>query len=212
MTDRALRRDAERNRRHLIASARELMARDGLGVSYEQIARAAGMGMGTVYRRFPHRDDLVDALFAEHVDTVVRLAEEAAEHDDALAGITWFLTRQLELEAEDRALGELLRAGGQSSHLVQDGRDRITPRATALVERAVRAGQLPPSTTAGDLVLVHLMVGGVMDATRGLGDALWRRALATALAGLRCAEHPDPPLDPTMIDRLYGAPPTEEHA
>lgn len=211
MTDRALRSDAERNRRHLLASARELMARDGLGVSYEQIARAAGMGMGTIYRRFPDRDDLVDALFAEHIDTVVRLAEEAAEDDDALAGITRFLTRQLELEAEDRALGELLRAGGQSSHLVQEGRERITPRATALVERAVRAGQLPPATTAGDLVLVHLMVGGVMDATRGLGDGLWRRALATALAGLRCAEHPDPPLDDTMIDRLYDAPPGDEH-
>lgn len=212
MTDRALRRDAERNRRHLLASARELMARDGLGVSYEQIARAAGMGMGTVYRRFPRRDDLVDALFAEHVDTVVRLAEEAAEEEDALAGVTRFLTLQLELEEENRALGELLRAGGQSSHLVQDGRERITPRVTALVERAVRAGQLPPTTTAGDLVLVHLMVGGVMDASRGLGDALWRRALGTALAGLRCAEHPDPPLDASMIDRLYDAPPTEENA
>ena len=205
-----LRRDAERNRQHLLASAQELMAREGLGVSYEQIARAAGMGMGTVYRRFPDRDDLVDAVFTEHIDTVVALAEQAAGHDDALEGITWFMTRQFELEAGNRALGELLRGGGQSSHLVEEGRARITPRVTALVERAVRAGQLPPTATAGDLVLVHLMVGGVMDATRGIDAGLWRRALATALGGLRVVDPPGPPLDDHTIDRLYGVPPTEE--
>ena len=211
MTEPPLRRDAERNRQHLLASARELMARDGLSVSYEQIAREAGMGMGTIYRRFPERDDLIDLLFADHIDGVVALAEQAGLQDDPWAGLTWFMTRQFELEADNRALGELLRGGGQSPRLVQLGRARITPPVTALVERAVQQGQLPATTAASDFAVVHLMVGAVMDATRGHDDDLWRRALTVALAGLRTAEHPHPPIDDQAIDRLYGAPSTQEN-
>ncbi|WP_202388086.1 TetR family transcriptional regulator [Nocardioides flavescens] len=208
MPETPLRRDAERNRQLLLSHAGELMAREGLGVTYEQIARAAGTGMGTVYRRFPERSDLVDALFAEHIDAVVGLAREASAYDDAWEGVCWFMVRQFELERDNRALGELLRGGGQSSELVARGRREITPHVTGLVERAVAAGQLPPTTGAGDLVLVHLMVGAVMDATRGSDDRLWRRALHTALAGVRTATHAEPPFPDTAIDRLYG--PTEE--
>jgi AcrR family transcriptional regulator len=212
VTDAPLRRDAERNRRLLVDTAQELMARDGLSVTYEQIARAAGTGMGTVYRRFPERDDLIDVLFADHIDGVVALAEQANAQDDAWAGLTWFMTQQFELEAGNRALGELLRGGGQSPRLVQQGRARITPLVTALVERCVQDQQLPAATAASDFAMVHLMVGAVMDATRGdhNDDDLWRRALAVAMAGLRSAEHPHPPVDDQAIDRLYGAPPTEE--
>ena len=113
--------------------------------------------------------------------------------------------------ADNRALGELLRGGGQSPRLVQLGRARITPPVTALVERAVQQGQLPATTAASDFAVVHLMVGAVMDATRGHDDDLWRRALTVALAGLRTAEHPHPPIDDQAIDRLYGAPSTQEN-
>lgn len=208
MTEPPLRRDAARNRQLLLDHAGALMAREGLGVTYEQIARAAGTGMGTVYRRFPERSDLVDALFSEHIDAVVALAREAGSHDDAWEGLCWFVTRQFELERDNRALGELLRGGGQSTDLVARGSREITPHVTALVERAVAAGQLPPTTGTGDLVLVHLMVGAVMDATRD-DDRLWRRALDTALAGVRTARHAEPAFPDTAIDRLYATP-TEE--
>jgi AcrR family transcriptional regulator len=206
VAERPLRRDAERNRQLLLRTARELMAEHGLGVSYEEIARAAGTGTGTVYRRFPERSDLVDALFAEHVDAVVELAEQACLADDPWEGLTRFMTRQFELEVHDRALGELLRNGDQSSELVRRGRARITPLVAELVERAVRAGQLPAEVVPGDLVTVHLMVGAVVDAARQVDPDLWRRALTVAFAGLRHAELPGRPPDEEVIDRLYGVP------
>ncbi|MEU8816219.1 TetR/AcrR family transcriptional regulator [Actinoplanes sp. NPDC048796] len=204
--DAPLRRDAERNRQLLLRTAYELMAVHGLEVPYEDIARAAGTGMGTVYRRFPNRQDLLDALFSDHIDTVIDLAEQAARHEDAWAGLTWFLERQLEIEAQSRGLGELLRRRGQDTTLVRRADERMTPVVTDLIARAVRAGQLPPGVTPADFVAVHVMVGSVLDASRDFAPHLWRRALAIALAGLRHAELPGDPPDETVTNRLYRDP------
>lgn len=198
-----LRRDAERNRQLLLRTASELMARKGLDVSYEEIARAAGTGTGTVYRRFPQRQKLEDTLFRQHIDAVIAIAEEAAGDDDAWAGLVRFQQRQAELEAGNRGLGELLRGRRRSSGPVAEANARITPIVAGMIERAVRAGQLPAGVTPGDLVAVHLMVGSVMDATRGFAPELWRRALAIALAGLRHADLPGDPPDAPIIEHLY---------
>ncbi|MFD5824141.1 TetR/AcrR family transcriptional regulator [Lentzea sp. NPDC060358] len=199
----ALRRDAERNRQLLLRTAFELMASDGLGVSYEDIARAAGTGMGTIYRRFPDRQDLLDALFGEHLDVVIGFAEQAAEHEDAWAGLTWFLERQLEIEARSRGLGELLRGRAQATALVQRAHERMTPLVAGLIDRAVRAGQLPAGATPADFAAVHVMVGSVLDATRAADPRLWRRALRIALAGLCHAELSGDPPDAAVIGHLY---------
>ena len=199
-----LRRDAERNRQLLLRTAYELMAVNGLDVPYEDIARAAGTGMGTMYRRFPQRQDLLDALFSEHIDTVIDLAERAARYDDAWAGLTWFLERQLEIEAQSRGLGELLRSRNQATALVRRAHDRMTPLVADLIARAVRAGQLPAGATPADFAAAHVMVGSVMDASRNFAPHLWRRALTIALAGLRHADLSGEPPDETVIDRLYN--------
>jgi AcrR family transcriptional regulator len=198
-----LRRDAERNRQLLLRTAYDLMAADGLDVTYEDIARAAGTGMGTVYRRFPQRQDLLDALFSEHIDTVIGFAEEAARHDDAWAGLTWFLERQLEIEAQSRGLGELLRGRNQATAAVQRAHARMTPLVAGLIARAVRTGQLPAGATPADFAAAHVMVGSVMDASRTFAPQLWRRALRIALAGLSHAKLSGDPPDETVIDHLY---------
>ncbi|MEU0097701.1 hypothetical protein [Streptomyces sp. NPDC006267] len=118
------------------------------------------------------------------------------------------MERQLELEAGNRGLGQLLRGGHQSSELVTRGRAQITPLAADLLERAVRAGRLPATVTPADLVTIHLMVGSVMDTARGIDPDLWRRALTVALAGLQHAELPARQPDEELIDRLYGVPAT----
>jgi AcrR family transcriptional regulator len=199
-----LRRDAERNRQLLLRTAYELMATAGLDVPYEDIARAAGTGMGTMYRRFPDRQDLLDALFGEHIATVTGFAEEAARHADAWAGLTWFLERQLELEAQSRGLGELLRSRRQATALVQQAHERMTPLVAGLIDRAVRAGQLPPGATPADFAAVHLMVGSVLDASRTFAPQLWRRALTIGLAGLRHADLSGDAPDATVINRIYN--------
>ncbi|MET9496962.1 TetR/AcrR family transcriptional regulator [Streptomyces sp. NPDC006552] len=208
MTERPLRRDAERNRQLLLETAHALMVRDGLEVTYEEIATAAGTGMGTVYRRFPDRQELVDTLFAEHIDAVVELARQACRSEDPWAGLTWFMERQLELEAGNRGLGQLLRGGHQSSELVIRGRAQITPLAADLLERAIQAGRLPATVVPADLVTIHLMVGAVMDTARHIDPDLWRRALTVALAGLQHAELPARQPDEELIDRLFGVPAT----
>ncbi|WP_229074371.1 TetR/AcrR family transcriptional regulator [Actinoplanes sp. DH11] len=199
-----LRRDAERNRRLLLRTAYELMAVKGLDVPYEDIARAAGTGMGTMYRRFPQRQDLLNALFSEHIDTVIGFAEQAARYDDAGAGLAWFLERQLEVEAQSRGLGELLRGRSQAAEVVQRAHERMTPLVAGLIARAVAAGQLPAGVTPADFAAAHLMVGSVMDASRAFAPHLWRRALRVALAGLRHADLSGDAPDETVIDHLYN--------
>jgi AcrR family transcriptional regulator len=199
-----LRRDAERNRQLLLRTAYELMATEGLDVPYEDIARAAGTGMGTMYRRFPDRQDLLDALFSEHIDTVTGFAEEASRQADAGAGLAWFLERQLELEEQSRGLGELLRRRHQATALVQRAHERMTPLVAGLIDRAVRAGQLPAGVTPADFAAVHVMVGSVLDASRAFAPQLWRRALTIGLAGLRHADLSGDPPDETVVDRLYN--------
>jgi AcrR family transcriptional regulator len=199
-----LRRDAERNRQLLLRTAYELMASKGLGVTYEDIARAAGTGMGTMYRRFPDRQDLLDALFSEHIDTVIGFAEQASGFGDAWAGLTWFLEQQLEIEAQSRGLGELLRSRNQATALVQRAHERMTPLVAGLITRAVDAGQLPAGATPADFAAVHVMVGSVLDASRVYAPQLWRRALTIALTGLQHAELAGDPPDETLIDHLYN--------
>jgi AcrR family transcriptional regulator len=86
-----LRRDAERNRRLILEHARQVVAVSGLGASHEQIAHAAGVGIGTVYRRFPRKSDLFVALFDDQLDRVVQLARAALEVPDPWTALTGFL-------------------------------------------------------------------------------------------------------------------------
>ena len=200
-----LRGDAERNRQLLLDTAFALMARDGIDVSYKEIARAAGMGMGTIYRRFPERDDLIDALFGEHIDTVTRLAQECAADPDAWAGLARFLERQLELEAGHRGLGELLRGRVQSAALVRRARAQMSPLVADMIARGVRAGQLPATVTSADFTAVYLMVGHLMAVTRTSDPDFWRRALVIGLAGLRSADLSGPQPGDDVIDSLFNA-------
>ena len=205
---RPLRRDAERNRQLVLATAQTLIADRGLSVTHEEIARAAGVGMGTVYRRFPAKQDLVDALFNAHIDAVVRLAQDARDAGDPWDGLVRFMTENLEIQAQSRGLRELLRDGRRNSALVRDARERITPIVVELVARAHAAGQLAAHVAPGDFELVELMVTGVMDAGRSVDVDIWHRALAIALAGLKEGQHlPGTPPDGAAIDRVYGVNP-----
>ncbi|MEZ0165838.1 TetR/AcrR family transcriptional regulator [Kineococcus sp. LSe6-4] len=207
-TERPLRRDAERNRRRLVECATDLMSRNGLGVSYEEVAREAGMGIGTVYRRFPDRQDLFDAVFGEHIDAVCALADDAAADEDPWRGLVGFFERQLQLEEATPALGMAMRGDAGSAAVVRRAHEHVTPVVRGLLARAADAGQVPAGLTPADLVAVHRMVGSVLDASREHAPDLWRRALAIALAGLRHADLPGPAPTDDVVEVLFGHPPT----
>jgi AcrR family transcriptional regulator len=161
------------------------MAERGLGVSLEQVATAAEVGVGTVYRRFPDRDSLVRTLFAEHVDAVVALAVQARESRDPWQGIESFLGDVFAMQAADRGLSQILRGGDLGAALAHEARLRITPVVDELVTRARDAGQVPADIGPGDMVLAEIMVGAVAERAGPDNEAIWRRALSIVLAGLR---------------------------
>src|SRR5919204_5816333 len=92
-----LRSDARRNRERLVASARELFARGGVDVPVEEVTRRAGVGMGTLYRHFATKEELIDAVLEDAFAELVGAAEQATSDEDAWAGFTSFLERALAL-------------------------------------------------------------------------------------------------------------------
>ncbi|GLY14730.1 TetR/AcrR family transcriptional regulator [Kineosporia rhizophila] len=187
---RPLRKDAERNRQRILTAARTLLAEQGLGVSHDQLAEAADVAVGTVYRRFPDKDSLLEALFAEDVDQVVELAERALEVEDAWQGLVTFVTRSLEVQAGNRGLKEFLMFN-VTSDTMTTCRARLLPLIDQIVARGHAAGVLRPGITSYDLGMIPLMVGPVMDGCRAVRPDLWRRSLEIVLAGLQaCQEKP----------------------
>src|SRR5437870_11403927 len=107
-TDRPLRKDAKLNRRKILDAARELFAERGLGVTLNDLAHHAGVGVGTVYRRFPDKAQLIDGLFEQRLEEFAELMNAALDDADPWPGFAGFLERALELQAADRCLRELV--------------------------------------------------------------------------------------------------------
>jgi AcrR family transcriptional regulator len=103
-TERPLRRDAERNRERILQAAAELFTERGLDVTLNDIAHHAGVGVGTVYRRFPDKETLIDALFEVRLAQIVALAEAQSRVEDPWEALSGFLERALEMQSADRAL------------------------------------------------------------------------------------------------------------
>jgi AcrR family transcriptional regulator len=183
--ERPLRRDAERNRGLLLAAARELFAERGLSVTLDDIAARAGLGVGTAYRRFGSRDELVEALFEERVEEIVALADAALEADDPWQGFVGLLERLVELQAGDRGLKEILLGSPAGRERVCAVRDRMRPRVVELIRRCQEAGELRADFCPSDTPLLQMMVGAIADVAPEDRPDLWRRFLGFLLDGLR---------------------------
>ncbi len=207
-----LRRDAQRNRERILAAARELFAARGLEVSVDDIAAAAGVGVGTVYRRFPDRERLVEALFEERMLDYLALAEEAAEDDDAWAGLVAYLERSLQMRTADRALHELLVRGDHAALRGQAEaiRERLTPLLEDLVHRAREQGALRADVEPLDMPLFGIMLCPLAAFSDEFAPGLWRRYLTIILDGLRArpgapSELPRPAIGERELSRAMAA-------
>jgi AcrR family transcriptional regulator len=201
---RPLRRDAERNRHRILEAAAEAFAERGLTITMDDIAEHAGVGVGTVYRRFPQKELLIEALFEERVGELVALAEEALEADDPWQGLVDFLERAQALQATNRGLKELVLSTAHGRERVACVRERLGPLAEELVRRAQASGQMRPDVDGSDLPLVQVMLGAIVDVTRDVAPETWRRMLGIIVDGLRAREVrtplPAPALDSAQID------------
>ena len=179
----ALRRDAELNRRRIIAAAHEVFRERGLAATLNDVAAHAGVGVGTVYRRFANKEELVDALFDDMIDTVASLAQQALADPDAWHGLTESLEKVCEVQAFDRGLREVMLGTGRGPQRQAQVRERVAPAVDLLVARAKEQGMLRSDVAGMDLPMIQLMVAAITDHT-GQPD-LWRRYLRLLLDGMR---------------------------
>lgn len=203
----ATRSDAVRNRAKLVTAARDLFARNGVDVSVEDVTQHAGVGMGTLYRHFPTKDELIDAVLEDAFDEIIRLAQEAAATEDAWAGLTGFFERLLELHAQNRGVKDIVALRGHGSRRAEAMRARLRPLLAQVVEGAHEQGTLRRDFTADDLSLVFWTANRVIDLTHDVAPNLWRRYLALLLDGLRpeaATPLPEPPLTRAQLTRALG--------
>jgi AcrR family transcriptional regulator len=208
----ALRRDAQSNLERVLAAAAEVFATQGLNATLADVAKHAGVGVGTVYRRFANKDDLIYEVYAQPVRTGEELARAASTTPDVWDGFVRFFETSTQMLANDRGLRELTTGGYTASlgwsrgtppdrlaALVHENHRTMGTHLTKLVRRAKKAGELRADFHATDMMLLSVGV----QAAIGLGGTerpdLYRRALGYLLDGLRPArtgvtELPAPPL------------------
>jgi AcrR family transcriptional regulator len=202
---RPLRRDAQANRNRIVAAARAAFATDGIEVSVEEIARRAAVGMGTLYRHFPTKEDLVDAVLEETFDQIVGAAEQALTEEDAWRGLCGFFEQFFALHVRNRALKDMLATQAHGRDRADAMRARMRPLIRRLVKRAQEQGALRADFAPEDMPFVIWSVGRVIEETRAVAPELWRRHLGFLLDGLRAdaaTPLPHPPLTRAQLNRV----------
>lgn len=182
---RPLRRDAERNRQRILVAAREVFADRGLDATLDDVAEHAGVGVGTVYRRFANKDQLVDALFEEGIAALLTVADQAMEISDPWEGVVFLLEKLQSKQAEDRGLAEILVRGDRGTERVARSRDKLVPATERVLARARDAGKLRAGITAADVRILGLALTAVTEYSRQVSPDLWRRYLTLILDGMR---------------------------
>jgi AcrR family transcriptional regulator len=157
----------------------------GLEASLDEVARQAGVGVGTVYRRFRTKEELVEALFEDRVDAVAALAERAAEEPDPWTGLASFMEQMAELLAGDLGLRQLLMFATYGQDRVAYARQRNAPLVQGLIERAQAAGQVRPDLMVTDIPFLVFVLTEAAQIARPTRPDLWRRYLALILDGMR---------------------------
>jgi AcrR family transcriptional regulator len=184
-SERPLRADAERNRRLILDTADRMFAERGFGVTLNEVAREAGIGVATVYRRFPDLQTLIDALFTERFTTFRRLAAAAAQEPEPGRALRRYLLDAAEWRARDRALEDILANASIDAEPIARMRDDLGHAVDELVERAVAAGAVRGDFASADVYTFLFIVGAVADRTRGIAPHAWRRYADVLLDGFR---------------------------
>jgi AcrR family transcriptional regulator len=178
------RADARRNYEHLVASARALFAEDGTSAPLEDVAARAGVGIGTLYRHFPTRQALLEAVYVDEVEAMAQAAVDLSELPPWDALSQW-LHQYVGFAATKRALNEALLEAAPDSDVLLSCRTAIATAGAALVERAQHAGVVRADTNFMDVVR---MVGGIAMVPTADPEQK-ERLLELALDGLRYQPH-----------------------
>jgi AcrR family transcriptional regulator len=188
---RPLRADARRNRERVLAAAREVFAEQGREAQMDDVARRAEVGVGTVYRHFPTKEALIDAIGAEAFERLLDVAsKQVAREDDAWDALATALWAGAEIMAADRAVSQLM-TESPSINVDIEMQRRLNEMFEILLDRARRAGTLRPDVVLDDIPMLMCGVGMATMKPHCVSDA-WRRHLAIIIDGLRAANASGP--------------------
>lgn len=180
--DRPLRADARRNRARLLEAAGAAFAEHGTAASLEDVARRAGVGIGTLYRHFPSRDDLIEAVIHDEVDEIVASGAALVGADDPVDALRTWLRAIVAHAARFRGLAASLAAAADGTGCLADACNRKAATAAALLERARQAGALRADAAVDDVLDLVSALAWV--AEQGRRDDV-DRLLDIVLDGLR---------------------------
>jgi AcrR family transcriptional regulator len=206
-TSRPLRSDAERNRQRILRAAAEVFTTQGLGASLDDVARRAGVGVGTVYRRFADKETLVAELFTDRIDSMVARAERAYADPDPWSALVGFLEYVTDMFSGDLGLRQMLMFGTYGADRVSYARDQMRPAVTRLIERAQATGQLRQDLAPTDIPFIGFMLSTAAQYAGEMRPGIWRRYLTLLIDGLRAARTgttplPVAPLNVAEMERL----------
>jgi AcrR family transcriptional regulator len=202
---RPLRRDARESRDKLIAAARAEFAANGVDASLEKIARGAGVAIGTLYRHFPTRLDLLMAALRPRLQEFVDGADKAVEMDDPWDAFVAYLDNLLAVQAGDRGFNDFLSRRFPGNSETEHIHDVLCQQIDDVLVRAQKAGRARPDITRADIINLIWSNGRIIDATSVKAPTAWRRQLHLMLDAYR-AERAHPVPEPPMTDeQLYDA-------
>ncbi|GGW58325.1 TetR/AcrR family transcriptional regulator [Streptomyces galilaeus] len=199
-----LRSDAERNRERIIAAARAVFARDGLGASMASVAREAGVGIATMFRRFPTKAELVDAVFVDRMDAYADAVAVALDDPDPWHGFVGYIEAACAMQAADSGFADVLTTTFPTAKALERRRNEAYEGMVELIGRAKAAGRLREDFDSSDLVLLHMANAGVVNATGDAAPDAWRRVIALLVQSFETPARGPLPASPPH-DALYRA-------
>ncbi|GAB3003671.1 TetR/AcrR family transcriptional regulator [Saccharothrix stipae] len=189
-----LRVDARENRDRILATAREAFAADGLDVSMTEIARRAGVGVATLYRRFPTKEALVTEVFADQLEACTAEVHRAAEDPDPWRGFCRVVAGLCDMQARDRGFSAAFLTAFPDAVPVDEKRASAEEVFAGLVSRAKAAGRLRPDFTTDDLTLVLMANNGLVTDSVDAAVAAARRLVAYFLQAFQARDPLPPPV------------------
>jgi len=202
---RPLRADAERNRKRLLDAAVEVFAEQGLEASTAEIARRAGVGQGTVFRRFPTKDDLVAAIVVDRLGVITDVAAALLAQPPADGRVLAFMAELASMHVRDHGLIEAVNGTrALADPAVHDAHGSLMDVLEELVKADREAGLVRDDLGAFDVMALGKAVASACEP--GLPGASWKRYLAVVAAGLRPTDEKLPGRAPTraQLDRMLA--------